>query len=199
MWHDKIEKWKHLQHVFLQAVYYFCSCLGSCGRGLGCCSRRTVQELRRRQYTISLRISHFNYFHLSAITICSESMGLLKQHAIQINCSNLHNVSLIIHAEVFSGLCNPVCVEQIRFIASCGNLSMFGNLPSNLFIGKGPSEIRTKGLGETYVRLLLMLCRFNEITLNTILRHYAFIFCTAINVNVMKYCVEIPAFATLLQ
>lgn len=54
-------------------------------------------------------------------------------------------------------------------------------------------------LWDFFFFFLLMLCRFNEITLNTILSHYAFIFCAArplllfVNVNVI--CAEILCFS----
>lgn len=74
-------------------------------------------------------------------------MGLLQQDAIQINCTNLHNANMISHAEVFSGLCKAVCIEQIRFITSYSNLSRLENLPANLFGGgfaKGAIEKKNK-------------------------------------------------------
>lgn len=64
--HDKTAR-NHLKHTSCAERRIVCrSCLACRG------SVAAVQALRSRQYTVSLRISHFNYFHLSAITICFE-------------------------------------------------------------------------------------------------------------------------------
>lgn len=160
--HDKCE------HDKIKSV--FCVIISAVGAE---CSRRAGDNTPPRCGLAILITSPLCYHHLLWVW-----MGLLQLHAIQIDCGNLHNVRMISRAEVFSGFCNPVCVEQIRFITSCGNLSMFGNFPARLFRGRVVRDRtrwnKNKRLWREgcVVRLLLMLYRFNEITLNTSLTHY---------------------------
>lgn len=70
---------------------------------------------------------------------------------------------MVSHAELFFGLCEAVSVKQIRFITSCGNLSMSGNPLTNLFTEavvreRAQRKKRTKNLGRNICCQIVAEC-----------------------------------------